>query len=603
MSQRPSTPELPALENTLVKLPWDAFRALLPQPKPEPGPAQPPARHALGRGDYRIELAPDHAKVVARYELTVLADEGWLLVPLLRPDEVALSEARLDGEPLTLSPMPNGTLGLCLPASGSPRERAIELSFLAELRGEAPQAQALAFSTPRTPITLLEVRGVRRDVVCAVRPGCGLELSEEEGGVRVARAALPPTPKLELSWRPEAELREERRPSVIGGSVDTRISVGERALELAARVVLSVSGGPAAGVELLLPEGFTLHSAQGDVVRDARPSEGRLRVRFTHDVLGETSFLVRGEVPTDPDQEEVTAPVLALEDSPRARGTVAVDADPRVEVELRGTQGAVRIDPSELEWSPGDSMTTLLALKFVRARPTITLGLRRHKDAPVLVATCDHAHFRALLLDDGKLFVKAHLNVRNNARSFLELRLPEGAELWSAYCGGQPARPSARQGEGGACALIPVPSGDEAAFEVELAYFHQGQPLGEGGQASFPLPALDLPLTYVSLALFLPTRHRHFNFEGGLERVDHFRRAFEPPPPLRGAVTPMSNVMQAFVPTPSGGQGGQGLGGEGQLPIRLPSLERGLEHRFEKTLVVGELRPVEWEHKRRRRAQ
>ncbi|HBP22535.1 MAG TPA: hypothetical protein DEA08_32745, partial [Planctomycetes bacterium] len=90
MSQRPSTPELPALENTSVKLPWDAFRALLPRPKPEPGPAPPPARHALGRGDYRIELAPDHAKVVARYELTVLADEGWLLVPLLRPDEVAL---------------------------------------------------------------------------------------------------------------------------------------------------------------------------------------------------------------------------------------------------------------------------------------------------------------------------------------------------------------------------------------------------------------------------------------------------------------------------------------------------------------------------------
>lgn len=595
--------DLPALENTSVTLSWDAFRALLPRPRAEAGPTPPPARHALGRADYRIELAPGHAEVHARYELTTLAEEGWLLVPLLRPDEVALSSARLDGEPLTLSPMPTGALGLCLPAAGGPRERVIELSFLAELRGPSPQAQALTFSTPRTPITLLEVRGLRRDVVGVVRPGCGLELSEEADGQLVARAALPPTSTLELSWRPEAELREERRPSVIGGSVDTRISVGERALALAARVTLSVSGGPASGVELLLPEGFTLHSAQGEVVRDARPSEGRLRVRFTHDLLGEASFVVRGEVPTDPEQEEVSAPALALQDSPRARGTVAVDADPRVEVELRRIEGAVRIDPSELEWSPGDSMTTLLALKFVRSRPAIALGLRRHQDAPVLVATCDHAHFRALLLEDGKLFVKAHLNVRNNARSFLELRLPAEAELWSAYCGGQPARPSARLGEGGARAMIPVPSGDEAAFEVELAYFHQGAPLGEGGQASFPLPALDLPLTYVSLALFLPTRYRHFNFEGGLERVDRFRRAFEPPPPLRGALTPLSNVMQAYAPAAAGGPSAAGLGGEGQLPIRLPSLERGLEHRFEKTLVVGELSPVGWEHKRRRRAQ
>jgi hypothetical protein len=561
----------------------------------------PPVPFALARAEYEVELLGDHARVRARLLLSALASEGWLVVPLLRIDEVALSEATLDGAAITLTPR-QGYLGLCAGAEETKGERVLELVFLIGLKGDTPQAQGFGFAVQRTPITRLAVRGVRRDVLCHVRPGFGLEIKEEEGGQRVARAALPPTDRIEFSWRPEAEHLEPKRPAIVGGGVDTRISVGERALSVTARVSLTVSGGPAAGVELLLPAGFNLHSAMGGVVRDARPMEGdRLRVRFSHDLLGETQFLVTGEVPLDPDQEQSTAPVIALEAGPRTRGTVAVDADPRVEVELADVKGAARVDPSELTFSP-TSRPTLLALKFVRARPEVLLGLRRHKDAPVLVATCDHAHFRALLLGDGKVFVKAHLIVRNNARSFLELRLPEGAELWSAYCGGQPARPSARAEEGGQAALIPLLTGEDDAFEVELAYFQAREPLGESGTAIFPLPGLDLPMTYVSLALFLPTRYRHFNFDGGLPRTDRFIRGLSPPHDA-ATIIPVTNVMtQSFL---GGGGGpssaGSGLGGEGQLPIRLPCLERGQEHRFEKTLSVGGIDPVTWEYKKRRR--
>ncbi|MGE0711296.1 MAG: hypothetical protein AB7N76_29275 [Planctomycetota bacterium] len=634
-------PELPELERTSVTLPWASFRALLPRPQDDAAPA-PPLPHALGRAEYEVELSPDHARVRARFELTALARDGWLTVPLLRPDEVALVEAALDGAPLSLV-LGGGWLSLSLPAAEARGQRRVELTFLAKLEGPSPQARGLAFSTPRTPVTRLVVRGVRRDVLVSARPGFGLTLREEEGGALVARAALPPTERVELSWRPAAERAEPRRASLVGGSVDTRISVGERALSVAARVALQVSGGPAAGTELLLPAGFVLHSVTGEVVRDARPQDDRLRVRFAYDLLGEASFVVRGEVPLDPEREAVEAPVLALEAGPRARGTVAVDADLRVEVELLRVSGAARVDPSELGWNP-DRSPTLLALKFVRARPAIELALRRHKDAPVLVATCDHTHLRALLLEDGKVFVKAHLLVRNNARSFLELRLPPGAELWSAYCGGQPARPSARMDGQGGVALIPLLTGNEdafagaevelrsttplasrgqslgaarpetdRAFEVELAYFLQRAPLGEAGRVELPLPGLDLPQTYVSLALFLPTGYCHFNFEGGLARTERFGRGFVPPAAVQ-ALPVFTNVMQAqsFNAPARGpgsslgggggrGGGGGGLGGEGQLPIRLPCLERGAEHRFEKTMVAGPVAPVAWEYKQRRR--
>lgn len=600
----PDPAALPDLERTTVKLGWEAFQALLPRAAASQV-APPPQAFALSRAEYRATLAGDHARVEARFSFSGLAREGWLRLPLLRAAEVALQSASLDGQPTALACF-DERLGLSLSAEDAAGDHVVEVTFLAALQGEDPLARGFGFAVPRAPITSLVVRGLRRDVLPSCSPGFGLQ-EREEGGERCVSVSLPRAEALRFAWRPAAERVEvARRPPLLKGGVDTRIRVGERALEVRSRVLLEVSGGPLAEVELLLPVGFLLHGAQGEVVRDARPvrdAEGeRLRVRFSHDVLGRASFEVRGEVPIAPEDEEVEAPILSLDSGPRTRGTVAVEANPRVEVSIARLSGASRVDPSDLGWrpAPDGDVQTLLALKFVRACPALALSLKRHKDAPVLVATCDHAHLRALLLPEGKVFVKAHLALRNNARAHLELALPEGAELWSSYCGGQPVRPSARSA--GAGALIPLLQGRDAPFEVELAYLLRIPALEDQGRVELPLPALDLPQTHLSLALFLPERFRHFNFEGGVARVDAFARAFQPPPEEQ-AVTAMSNVFAPSQAMASASPGaGGGLGGEGQLPIRLASLERGLEHRFEKSLVVGAPAPVAWEYKRRRRA-
>lgn len=587
-------PTLPELEKTKVTLPWQAFRALLVEP-PTQEDEGPPTPYTLSRSEYTVELRAKHASVRAEFDLVVLEEEAWVAAPLLLHREVALRGAWLDGAEHQLGSVEGG-LGVTLRGAGS---RRVAVEYLVALQGEEETARGLKFSTPRAPITLLTVKGVRRDVIPACKPAFGLDLSEEEG-VLVARAALPPTSSIAFSWRPKAEKLEPKRPSLMSGKVSSRITIGERSLTLNAQVKLSVSGSPAAEVDLLLPDGFQLHAAQGEVVRDARPRDGKLRVRFAYDLLGQAALTIRGEVPLAPDQEQATAPVIALEDSPRSRGTVAVVADPRVEVEVADVRGATRIDPSELSWNP-DGAPTLLAFKYVRTRPQVELRLKRHRDAAVLVATCDHAHYRMLVLEEGKVFVKAHLLVRNNARSFLELELPQGAELWSAYTGGRPTRPSGADGK----ALIPLLRGTEQAFEVELAYYMRRDPLGAQGQFALPMPTLDMPATYVSIALFVPTRYRHFNFDGSFKRVDAFMRAFRPPAPVsQSAAALTSNVMlaQAFLggrpPAPSL-EGG--LGGEGQLPIRLPMLERGQEYRFEKTLIMTRPEPITWEYKRRRR--
>ncbi len=54
--------------------------------------------------------------------------------------------------------------------------------------------------------------------------------------------------------------------------------------------------------------------------------------------------------------------------------------------------------------------------------------------------------------DDGQMMTEMALSVRNNGRQFLEVALPAGANVWSAFVAGQPVRPSLRVGK----LLLPI---------------------------------------------------------------------------------------------------------------------------------------------------
>ena len=58
--------------------------------------------------------------------------------------------------------------------------------------------------------------------------------------------------------------------------------------------------------------------------------------------------------------------------------------------------------------------------------------------------------------------------MRNNGRQFLEVALPAGASVWSAFVAGQPVRPSLREGK----LLLPIQQSgaEDGAVCVEFTY-------------------------------------------------------------------------------------------------------------------------------------
>jgi hypothetical protein len=134
----------------------------------------------------------------------------------------------------------------------------------------------------------------------------------------------------------------------------------------------------------------------------------------------------------------------------------------------------------------------------------------------VLQALVDSAQFTSVVADDGQMMTEMSLSVRNNGRQFLEIALPAGAKVWSAFVAGQPVRPSLRDGK----LLLPIESSgaDDGAMTVELTYVGTNFFRATRGSIGFASPKFDVPLKNARWEVYLPPDYNYQNFSGTMTR-------------------------------------------------------------------------------------
>src|SRR5438876_11600042 len=110
------------------------------------------------------------------------------------------------------------------------------------------------------------------------------------------------------------------------------------------------------------------------------------------------------------------------------------------------------------------------------------------------------------------MMTEMSLSIHNHGRQHLEIALPPGATVWSAFVAGQPVRPSVREGK----LLLPLErsTGDDAPFSIELAYVGTNQFPQRRGNLELISPKLDAPLKSARWELFLPPDYRYSDFAG-----------------------------------------------------------------------------------------
>jgi hypothetical protein len=205
-------------------------------------------------------------------------------------------------------------------------------------------------------------------------------------------------------------------------------------------------------------------------------------------------------------------------DVERETGMLAISVPPRLKLNPQGlSSDLLRLDKNDLpSWAGTPSEPPVLVVRYLRPGYKLGLKVEQFEDAEVLQALAESVRLTTVVAEDGQIMTEMALSVRNNARQYLELELPETAQVWSAFVGGQPVRPSRKNGK----LLIPMErTGVDLPVEVELTFVGATAFPSRKGKVNLVSPALDIPFKNAQWDLFLPADYLFSQFDGSMKKM------------------------------------------------------------------------------------
>ena len=406
----------------------------------------------------------------------VFADEGYVTVPVLGA-AASLETVLVNGEPGTLrSDGSSYLLGVSRPGRyhvqvrfylGETQDR-----FARQLRIELPPAGPTRFA--------LHVQ--ERDIEPRLGHGV-LTAQRPDGDGTAVEGHLDATGVLDLSWTRRLTHREagDARTECVTNALFT---VREAMVSGIAAFDIAVLEGETDRFDLRLPSGVEVVKVAGSALLQWHTDEdedgARLSLLLRHLVSDRIDATVHFQYPVT-----VGAPVPLQLPLPPAdvplTGAAGVQAPTGLDVQVAAAGKATPVDLRELppELTRLTPSPLLHGFRFTEA-PATLLTVARHREVALTDTIVDELECSTMLLEDGAEVTKLRLHVRNNARQYLGLRLPEGAVLTHSLVDGHPVRP-ARVGEGAeAGLLLPLRQSEKLApGEDRFHLVRPGETLGD----------------------------------------------------------------------------------------------------------------------------
>jgi hypothetical protein len=515
--------QTPARSDGWVVLSVPDYQALRTRAFPQDRPPDPPPVDAtITQIVYDLVAADDVAAGSAHMTIDVLKD-GWVEVPL--PQGLHVREARLGNAPLAIVDGPSpGVRRVLL----SQRGRAlVTLDVVVPILGRAG-AEQIVLPAARSGLVSATVMLPRPDVDVAASGGLIVDKVTAPGSLRVVSHGTAGVP-LGLTWHRKRDTTRGALPLKLRATVQQVVGLGEETAQITARVSADIVQGLASALVLNLPAGLTINQVQGAHVADWEVQGNQLRITLLEQVDARVTVLVTGEFRPSP-AGRVDVPLLQVVDAERETGGVAVEVLGAGEVTAHEARGLDPADPSDLgDLVAGRTSPALVAYRYRGQQGasgrSLALTISRYTPQSVLLAAVDEARYRVLLTEDGKALVEARLALRNNQRSFLGVKPPVGATLWSASIDGRAIRPGAGQDD---TLLLPLRKrrvGEDApAFAVDLVYVDRQAAWSAAGDMTLTLPTLDVPVSRTGVAVRHSPRFR-VTLQPGVFR----EQAYEPP--------------------------------------------------------------------------
>jgi hypothetical protein len=441
------------------------------------------------------------------------------------------------------------------PADGQPaageQVLEVELSGRAEKQLELEVSGEMERASEAAPVAIPQIRtlGAVREqgvVGVALDPSFDVRMGESGGLYPMNVRELPeerfPQEGAEptaLAYRYNAlpysgQLVIERKRPKVTAEVAHRIIVTEDQLKVDSTVSYTILYAGISELSIEVPEeaGSFVDIEGADIKEKSRvpgSEKGtvRWRVVLQRSVLGSYSLGVRfdqgmKEIPVGRAQM-VAVPAIRVLDVARDQGTIAIGKRPNLEVEPVPTD-LEPLDPKELP-EAARAQDVFLAYRYLKQPYALNLKILRHEYEAVLTTIVNRMHLETVLSREGLATTEMLLEVQNNQRQYLELRLPggsgaDGSRILSLFVAGKAVRPAHREDGTTMVRMIQSAASDQAFF-IRMVYETRLAELGVLPQGhALDAPALlDVPVSRTTWRVYLPFGYRHTSFGGNVEPV------------------------------------------------------------------------------------
>ena len=562
-------------------------------------PEEPPRDHAIASARYNGEVLfedgkPYAAKFKLKMRIRPLKKKGFARIPLL-PATVAVQSAKIGGSEAPIF-IEGGFYTLI-----TDRRSDFDIDIVLGAAVQSKEGSSgVDFQLVPAGATSLELSVPAKEELDFTVANAKLKSDKVSGGNRVVEATIPATGSLSISWQRKVDEKAQKKNARVYSEVYTLTSLGDGIVTANATVENTILFAGVDKFAYTLPKGMTVLDVTGPGIRSWKADGDKLDVQLNFEAEGTYGLEIEMEKKLDTDKA-ISAPIVAPVGVERVKGWVGVESLGNLELTAKEVTGATPVDVRSLPASilGVTDQPVLLGYKYLGAEPAVSLAAAQHPEVDVLVTLVDLTVAQTMWTREGRRLTSVTYQVRNNRRQFLKLKLPEGAELWSASVADRAVQPA--KGSDGRVMLPLVRSqqrgGRLSTFQVKVSYVENGKEVANNGKGTFKasLPVPDVPSTYVAWTVHSPegTKVKKRSVDGNLRRVDRLSY------PISLESSEYMNVeaqqeAETMVQSRARAKIGGAAVGSGAAPVMVSLPISGEPTHFEKLLARGETLQVEF---------
>lgn len=483
----------------------------------------PPFNYLITKAVYKGKMNQENTDFTATFLVHILKDDQYHKIPII-PSSTAVADIKVNNKP-ALIVSESGYSNIVIQGAGEYR---VDATFSVK-SSLAKGPYELALNINRTPITLLEIEIPMPQIEVDIPQARQLTASEKNNVTSIS-AVITESSNISVKWRKKFEI-VEKLPSKVYADINHLVSIEDNALKTTSQVNYNILHSEIETVGVTIDDNVRILSITGSGVGEwqevVRDDVRQVIIPFTYGIKGNITVNIVSEVPLSAEGLETAFTGIRSLDTVRETGSIGIELNTSAEVVITESSGLERVAPQTL---PNQIMTRssrplIEGFKYSKHPFQLMLNIKKHRKVGVPMAAAYSASAVTLFTEDGKIIHSIEYKIKNSSKQFLEVALPENAQVFSVFVNNNPVESSLNDK---GSLLVPLIRSDltsraDDTYPVEIIYAVSSEHFRFYGNKKTGLPAIDLFTSQIMWSVYLPHGYQYLYFDSSLEKEELIR--------------------------------------------------------------------------------